>query len=104
MTRRCAAPSADDSHWSLLDVSNSGIDLAAALVEDGDLLIRLFNAEGGSTPAHLTLNSRIRKVQLVELDGRPIKDLSLEPAAGGTGSVTVTMNRFAVQTLRCKVG
>jgi alpha-mannosidase len=103
-TRRCAAPLKDDSEWSMLDASETGIDVTAALIENGDVLIRLFNAEADAAPARLTLDRRVRRVRRVELDGRVVEDLAVERAADGAARVTVEMGRFAVRTLRCTIG
>ncbi len=101
VTRRCAAPANDDSEWSLLNISENGIDVTTALAENGNLVIRLFNAEGDSTARRITLDGRIRRVQLVELDGRLIEELPIDRDASGATTVTVAMGRSAVRTLRC---
>ncbi len=101
VAKRCAEPSKDDSAWSLLDASEGGIEVTTAYVEDGAVLVRLFNAEGDSAPRRIALDRRVRRVQLIELDGRLVKELPIERDAGGTTAVTVAMGRFAVRTLRC---
>ena len=100
---RCAEPRADDATWSRLDASDGGIGVTTAFVEDGDVLVRLFNAEGDSTPRRIALDGRVRQVKMVELDGRLVKELPLQRDAGGAASVTVTMNRFSLRTLRCSL-
>jgi alpha-mannosidase len=104
VVERCVAPGEDDATWSLLDASDGGVELTTAYVADGDVVARLFNAEGDPTPKRIALDARVRRVQLVELDGGVIEELPVTRDAGGAASVTVTMNRFAVRTLRCKLG
>jgi alpha-mannosidase len=101
VTRRCAAPPEGEAQWSLLDATDSGIDVTTALVDGGDVLVRLFNAEGDAAPARLALDRRVRRVQRLELDGRVVEELPVERAADGKSWVTVQMGRLAVHTLRC---
>jgi alpha-mannosidase len=68
--------------------------------DDGQLLVRLFNAEGDATPRRIKLDERVRRVELVELDGRVVRELPIDRAAGG-GTVSIAMPRFGVRTLRC---
>ena len=100
--RRLRAPTKDDADWSLLEISGSGIEATTAFAEDGSVVFRLFNAEGDATPKRLTVNARVTRAQLMELDGRTLQDLPVEQSPGGTTRVTVTMPRFAVRTLRCE--
>ena len=103
VAERCAEPATDDAAWSLLDASDGGLEVKAAFVENGDVLVRLFNAEGDATPRRIAVDGRVRRVQMVELDGRLAKELPLQRDAAGEAAVTVTMNRLAVRTLRCSL-
>jgi alpha-mannosidase len=103
LTRRTAAPDKDDPAWLLLDATEGGIEVTTAFVENGELVLRLFNAEGDETPAKLALDARVRRVRRVELDGRFVAELPLERRPDGANAVTVAMPRFAVQTLRCSL-
>ena len=98
---RCDAPPADDASWSMLDASEGGLEVTTAFVADGALHVRLFNAEGDASPRRVLLDARVRRVQLVELDGRVAEELPVALDAGGAKTVTLTMSRFAVRTLRC---
>ena len=100
---RCVASPEDQSAWSLLDASEGGTEVTTAYVEDGEVLVRLFNAEGDSTPGRIALDGRVRRVRLVELDGRVVEELPIT-RDGAVNSVTVTLHRFAVRTLRCALG
>jgi alpha-mannosidase len=95
------APAGDDASWSLLDASDSGFEVTTAFAEGGDLLIRLFNAEGDAAPQTLTIDGRIRRIKRIELDGRIVEELPVERGNNGTSRVTIAMPRFAVRTLRC---
>ena len=76
-----------------------------AFSDGGRVMVRLFNAEGEhAVPKRLTLDGRIRRASLVELDGRADSDLPVERAANGMSAVTLAMLRFAVRTLRLALG
>jgi len=78
--------------------------VTTTLAENGQLLVRLFNAEGPAGPKRLVLDARVARATLVELDGRTIEQLPVDHAADGTSIVKVTMGRFAVRTVRCELG
>jgi alpha-mannosidase len=93
----------NETDWSLLDLSDTGYDATTAFAENGELLIRVFNSESDATPRRLVMDGRVKRVRLVELDGRVIEDLPVERAANGKSVVTLAMPRFAVGTLRCEL-
>lgn len=102
------ARAADESgtspvEWSLIDASENGIDVSAVLLQDDHLLLRLFNAEGNDAPTAIALSSHVKKVELVQLDGRVIAELPIAPNESGQQIVTASLPRFAVRTLRCSL-
>ena len=103
VTHHVNAPAKDDADWSLMDVSNTGFEATTAFSDGGHLMVRLFNAEGDGAPKRLTMDGQIRRVSLVELDGRAISDLPVERAANGMSAATLAMPRFAIRTLRCEL-
>lgn len=102
LTADCAAPTKDDAHWSLLEIDSPGIEVTTAFAEAGAVVFRLFNAEGDATPKRLIFGARLNSARLIELDSRVIQDLAVKQSPGGASSITVTMPRFAVRTLRCE--
>jgi len=103
IAKRCAAPARDHSHWSLLDASDTGFETSTSFVENGVVVIRIFNAEGDEAPQRIILDRRVRHVRRIELDGRTIEDVPVERNGSGESTVTVSLRRFAVQTLRCSL-
>ena len=89
-----------DSRWSLVDATNSGLEVTTIFEHGGHTLIRLFNAEGDDSPQRLALATQINKVEMVELDGRVISELPIERSGSGQTAVTISMPRFGVRTLR----
>jgi alpha-mannosidase len=93
-------PAGKDGTASLLALSGKGFDVPTVMVEGRDLLVRLFNAEGAESPCAISLPFKPAGAELVELDGRKIRDLPVERAAGGRFQVAVVMPRFGLRTIR----
>ena len=79
----------------LIEIGDSGIELVTIYQHDGHTLARLFNADGDARPARVSLSPKIKGAQLIELDGRLIEPLNI-----AENSVTISMPRFGVRTLR----
>jgi alpha-mannosidase len=101
LTQATAESGPAQSEWSLIDASGNGMEISAALIQDGHLLVRLFNAEGNESPTEITLSPQIKNVIMIELDGRVIAELPLSKNGSGQQAVTLSIPRFAVRTLRC---
>jgi alpha-mannosidase len=86
---------------SLVSVSGTGVEVPTLIAEGGDLLVRLFNAEGDSGTRTVSLAVKPVRVELVELDGRAIEQLQISPAGNGRYEVRLAMPRFGIRTLRC---
>jgi alpha-mannosidase len=86
---------------SLVDPGNSGWEVPAMFERDGALLVRLFNGSGNDSPQELAIGFAARKIELVELDGRVIRELTPKIGEGGKRTISFGMPRFGVRTLRC---
>lgn len=93
-----AGPGGD--RQSLLDATGTGFELPAVFFKDNDLIARIFNAEGGAQPRELSFHFKASKVQLVELDGRVIRDLPVRESVAGTRVITLALPRYGVRTLK----
>jgi alpha-mannosidase len=95
--------SADTAPRSLVTVSGTGIEISALLMQERNMLVRLFNGEGDDSERTVSLHVRPSKVQLVELDGRPIQQLDVRRGSGGRYEVRLALPRFGIRTLRCEL-
>ena len=86
---------------SLISVSGGGIEVPTVMSEGGDLLVRLFNAEGDGNARTVSLAVQPTRIELVELDGRTIQQLPIQRASNGRYEVRLAIPRFGVRTLRC---
>jgi len=85
---------------TLIDPGTSGWEVPAMFEQDGSLLVRLFNASGDAMPQQLGIGFEARNIELVELDGRVVRELKAELGKGGKRTVTLSMPRFGIRTLR----
>jgi alpha-mannosidase len=97
------APGSALGSQSLVAVSGGGVEIPTALVLRGDLLVRLFNAEGDAAERTVSLGVRASRVEVVELDGRVVRRLDIRRANDGRFEVKLALPRFAVRTLRCRL-
>ena len=96
-------PRAQSESRSLISVSGDGVETPTVLVEDRSLLIRLFNAEGDGAERTVSLNFAPARVDLVELDGRVVRQLPVRRSATGRYEVVFALPRFGIRTLRCEL-
>ncbi|MEX2400194.1 MAG: hypothetical protein WD423_05440 [Rhodothermales bacterium] len=87
---------------SLIEASD-GLEIPTMLVEDGHLIVRVFNAEATGNVHAITFGRRPASVALVELDGRHVETLDVIDVDGRPG-VQLEMPRFGLRTLRCAFG
>lgn len=85
---------------SLIKVEGKGIEIPTVLADGADLLVRLFSAEGDGSPFTVTLAAKAHKVQLAELDGRPIRELERVAGRDGETTLSLAMPRFGLRTVR----
>jgi len=82
-------------------VSGNGIEVPTMLVQGSNLLVRLFNAEGDSRERTVSFAAEPASVELVELDGRSVRRLSVSKGSDGRFQVSMAIPRFGIRTLRC---
>lgn len=84
---------------ALFELSRSGFELTSAFVQDGDLLLRIFNAEGEDESCELLLHRRPHRAELTELDGRSVRELAVTEK-NGAYQVALELPRFGLRTVR----
>ncbi|MGH9845744.1 MAG: glycoside hydrolase family 38 C-terminal domain-containing protein, partial [Blastocatellia bacterium] len=88
---------------SFLAISGTGIEVPTMLSDGSRLLVRLFNAEGDETERIISLDARLRRAELVELDGRSVRQLPMRTASDGRREIRLAIPRFGLRTLRCEL-
>lgn len=85
---------------SLLSVEGNGWEIPSARVSDGKILIRLFNASSDAAPRLVRYHGPVARVELVQLNGTPIKELPLQAPKAGATTFRVALPPLGVGTLR----
>ncbi len=86
---------------SLVRVDAPGVEVPSIQVESGRALVRLFNAEGPESEFAVSFQTRPSRVELVELSGRPVRELPVRRGSDGRYAVHLAVPRFGIRTLRC---
>lgn len=82
---------------SFVDLQHTGYQLSAAKLQNGKILLRLFNAEGNDTPHTIIFNMPLSGVEEVDLNGNHLEQLKIKTRTGKT-KMTVSMPRFGIKT------
>ncbi|MEK3889906.1 glycoside hydrolase family 38 C-terminal domain-containing protein [Bacillus sp. FSL K6-3431] len=91
-------------NYSFLSISDSSIEIPTILQEGEDLLVRLFNSGSDARHTILSINAKVTKAEIVELDGKYKERLLLQKANEGGYQVEVSLNGFGIKTVRfCNV-
>ena len=93
------APSEGDTQLAWIASASEGIDVPTVLAESSGILVRLFNALAGDGPHRLTIAGNPAHAELVELDGRVIRELPIS-RDGGNAELAVEIPRFGIRTVR----
>jgi alpha-mannosidase len=98
-----AAPKPGADSRSLISVTGGGVEIPTVMVDGRHLLVRLFNGEGDAAERTVSLYARPVRVDLVELNGRVSRPLTVQRARDGRYEVKISMPRFGIRTLRCEM-
>lgn len=86
---------------SLVDVTGTGYQVTTVLVDNNDLLVRLFNADGNGKVSRIVFGGSATEAQLEELNGTVKQKLKMQKDKS-TSAVQIAMPRFGIRTIRLK--
>ncbi len=89
--------SAELESKSFVDLRNTGYQISAAGLQDGKIMLRLFNAEGDNAQRKITLNMPLSRIEEVDLNGNCLEQKKIKTRAGKTEMI-VSMPRFGIKT------
>ena len=90
-----------EAEKTLLDVSTQGIEVTSAVIDDDNsLFVRLFNAEAKSETVQVNLHCDADKIQLMQLNGDVIRDLTATKTDTQTQQLKLNIPRFGIRTIR----
>lgn len=82
---------------SFVDLHNAGYQISAAGLQDGKIMLRLFNAEGDNAQYKITLNIPLSRIEEVDLNGNCVEQKKIKTRNGKTEMI-VSMPRFGIKT------
>ena len=88
---------------SLVHVDAPGVEIPTMQVDGEHTLVRLFNAAGPETEFAVSFLAHPARVELVELNGKAIRELPVRRGADGRYDVRLAMPRLGLRTLRCEM-
>ncbi|HEV7214678.1 MAG TPA: hypothetical protein VGP33_06100 [Chloroflexota bacterium] len=88
------------SRRCLLQIDERNVQAPALYVQGDDVLVRLYNAVRHETVCTVTIGATPTRVELAELDGRPIEVLAAARTPYGSCLVRLNLRPFGLQTLR----
>jgi alpha-mannosidase len=98
-----AQPPANQAARSMISVDAAGVEIPTMQVDANQLLMRLFNSAGSNSEFGVSFQARPSRVELVELNGKAIRELPVRHESDGRYSVRLAMPRFGLRTLRCNL-
>jgi alpha-mannosidase len=84
----------------LIDVSGTGLEISSLTYEGGDLLVRLFNAEGDNGTKILSIDGKAVNVELVELSGLKVEDIKMSISKDARTTIKISVPRFGIRTIK----
>ena len=78
-------------------MQNTGYQVSAAKLQNGKILLRLFNAEGNDMRRKITLGMPLSGVEEVDLNGNCIERKKIN-TRDGKAEMTISMPRFGIKT------
>jgi alpha-mannosidase len=85
---------------SIVDLGDSNWQIPAIFERDGALYLRLFNSHGDDLPQQLKLGFQAKTIELVELDGRVIDELTPSSHNSGQPTIELRIPRLGIRTIR----
>ncbi len=105
LARMMTAPPAGQAMTKSLVRTATGTYVPTILMDGGNMLLRLFNAEGDAQEQTVELGFIPTGANLVELDGRVISPLTVIPSVQpGSSTLKLSIPRFGVRTLKLAGG
>ena len=87
---------------SLISLNKEGYEITTVEIKNGELYIRLFNAESDENPVEINFGFDLKKVEEVQLNGTTVRTLDLKKGPKRNIAKT-SMPRFGLKTLKITI-
>lgn len=82
---------------SFISLQNTGYQVSAVYLENGKIVLRLFNSEGNGKLQKVTFDMPLSSVEEVDLNGKCVEKKNIKTRAGKS-DMMISMPRFGVRT------
>jgi hypothetical protein len=100
MVAQFTTRSTEIPEMSLLETVGDNLGITSMIVEDGNLLVRIYNTSSRKISREVVWNCSVDKIEQVDLKGDPIRELSPVNKSDGRFLTTISIPQFGFATLR----
>ena len=85
---------------SLFEIAAENLEVASVVVENDDVIVRLYNSSSESEPKKILWNFSADKMVKIDLNGHVVSDVTFEEEPNGLLSTEIILPQFGFQTLK----
>jgi len=100
MVAQFTSYSPETTEISFLETIGDNVEVSSMVVENGNLLVRVYNTSSREIPREIIWNCNVGKIEQVDLKGGLIRELPPAREAGGRLLTKITLPQFGFVTLR----
>lgn len=100
MVAQFTTRSTEIPEMSLLETVGDNLEITSMIVEDGHLLVRIYNTSSREISREVAWNCKVDKIEQIDLKGDPIRELSPVNKGDGQLVTTISIPQFGFVTLR----
>lgn len=89
-----------DLSRSFITIDRPGFEISSMTFDKDALFVRIFNAEGDASPRKLAFNCKIKRAQLVELDGAVKANIKMAVVDNKSTFFNLAVPRYGIRTLK----
>lgn len=86
--------------WSLLETVGDNLEVTSMIIENNNLLVRIYNTSSQNLNREVLWNCNVEKIEQVDLNGNPISELLPVEVADGRQKTSIDIPQFGFVTLR----
>ncbi|MDY9919386.1 alpha-mannosidase [Proteiniphilum saccharofermentans] len=100
MVAQFTSGSPEQQERSILETIGDNLEITSMVVENGNLLVRIYNTSSREISREVTWNCSVDKIEQVDLKGDTIRELSPVDKGAGRLQTNITIPQFGFVTLR----
>ncbi|RNC65514.1 glycoside hydrolase family 38 C-terminal domain-containing protein [Proteiniphilum sp. X52] len=100
MVAQFMSGSPEQQQRSILETVGDNLEISSMVVENGNLLVRIYNTSSREISREVIWNCSVDKIEQIDLKGDPIRELSPVDKGEGRLQTNITIPQFGFVTLR----